>query len=221
MLLVRALGCLLALTVAARANDLPPGAAGMKLTFSETFDGPLSWCGEHCSGERWRTKYDHSGTAPRSRGLGMGGGESEVYVDPLYLGMGISAFQIKNHTLTISAVPATDDVKKHIAMAWPEWWSEERSTPKFTSGAITTEKSFRQLYGYFEARIKVSNTVGAWPAFWLYMDKGDEIDVMEVLGGRPVRSRRYRRRMVAAANWIRSILAPISIPMACVGPIRR
>ena len=184
MPLARIACLLLLLTTAAQAND-PPGAAGMKLTFSETFDGPLFWCSEHCSGEKWRTKYHHSGNSPLSRGLGMTGTESEVYMDPRYLDLGISPFRIKAHTLTILAEPASAAVKQAIANAYPAGWTEPKHVPKFTSGAITTEPSFSQLYGYFEARIKLSNVVGAWPAFWLYQNEGDEIDIMEVLGGRP------------------------------------
>jgi beta-glucanase (GH16 family) len=46
--------------------------------------------------------------------------------------------------------------------------------------------SFAQLYGLFEARIKVVKGPGLWPAFWLYAGTfgtdGDEIDVVELLG---------------------------------------
>ena len=185
MSFVRAGLFFLVLVTTAHAEDLPPGAAGMKLTFSETFDGPLSWCSEFCSGEKWRTKYHHSGNSPLSRGLGMTGTESEVYMDTKYLGLDFSPFRIKHNTLTILAEPASGDVKTAIAKAYPVGWDEPKHVPKFTSGAITTEPSFSQLYGYFEARIKVSNVVGAWPAFWLYQNEGDEIDIMEVLGGRP------------------------------------
>ena len=33
---------------------------------------------------------------------------------------------------------------------------------------IDTKGSWTQLYGYFEARIKVPNGTGLWPAFWSY-----------------------------------------------------
>ena len=170
-------------------ESMPPAAKGMHLTFSETFNAPLSWCSEFCNDQRWRTKYSHSGITPLSRGLSMSGSESEVYMDPLYLGLGVNPFQV-NHGLTILTEPASERVKNAVYAAWPDWWEQEgrkRVYPKFTSGALTTERSFSQLYGYFEARIKVSNVVGAWPAFWLYEDHGDEIDITEVLGGRPTR----------------------------------
>jgi hypothetical protein len=38
----------------------------------------------------------------------------------------------------------------------------------FLTAAITTEESFAQRYGYFEARITAPAEPGLWPAFWLY-----------------------------------------------------
>ena len=175
------------LGISAAHAELPPGAQGMVPAFSETFDKPLSWCSEVCLGQRWRTKYYHSGITPLSRGLGMTGTESEIYMDPGYLLLGVNPFHINKGVLTISTEPASERVKAAVVQAWPSWWSGDRLAPKFTSGALTTEKSYRQLYGYFEANMKVSNVVGAWPAFWLYEGNGDEIDIMEVLGGRSTR----------------------------------
>jgi beta-glucanase (GH16 family) len=52
----------------------------------------------------------------------------------------------------------------------------------YTSGMITSYPSFNPLYGAFEARMKLSDTEDAWPAFW--MDRTDmvwppEIDWIE------------------------------------------
>jgi beta-glucanase (GH16 family) len=51
---------------------------------------------------------------------------------------------------------------------------------------IDTKASFTQLYGTFEARIRIPKGQGLWPAFWSYFS-GDgtnaEIDTMEVCGG--------------------------------------
>lgn len=52
----------------------------------------------------------------------------------------------------------------------------------YTSGMVTSYPSFNPTYGFFEARMKLSDTDDAWPAFW--MDRTDmvwpqEIDWME------------------------------------------
>jgi beta-glucanase (GH16 family) len=37
----------------------------------------------------------------------------------------------------------------------------------YLSGMVSTHDRFSQLYGYFEARIKILDIQGFWPAFWL------------------------------------------------------
>ncbi len=62
----------------------------------------------------------------------------------------------------------------------------------FLSGVISTYDKFKQKYGYFEARIKIPNHLGTFPAFWLHHHKREwegtqktEIDIMENLGHAP------------------------------------
>jgi beta-glucanase (GH16 family) len=62
----------------------------------------------------------------------------------------------------------------------------------YTSGRINTKGLFAQLYGRFEARIRVPRGQGVWPAFWMLgVDdaKGwpecGEIDIMENIGKEP------------------------------------
>lgn len=55
----------------------------------------------------------------------------------------------------------------------------------YTSGMISSHKSFSQAYGYFEASMKLPAGRGLWPAFWLLPTPAawpPEIDVMENLG---------------------------------------
>lgn len=55
----------------------------------------------------------------------------------------------------------------------------------FTSGMLCSYPSFNPVYGYFEARMKLANARGAWPAFWMDptdMDWPPEIDWMENWG---------------------------------------
>ena len=63
----------------------------------------------------------------------------------------------------------------------------------YTSGRITTEGLFDHTYGRFEARIKLPEGQGLWPAFWMLgADFAEvswpacgEIDVMELRGEKP------------------------------------
>lgn len=59
---------------------------------------------------------------------------------------------------------------------------------RFVSGIITTEGKFKQLYGYFEIRVKLPRGQGFFPAFWLMPASKawpPEIDVFEYLGHDP------------------------------------
>lgn len=61
---------------------------------------------------------------------------------------------------------------------------ESTSVPElaYTSGMVCSYPSFNPLYGAFEARMKLSDTADAWPAFWMHptdMDWPPEIDWME------------------------------------------
>ncbi len=52
----------------------------------------------------------------------------------------------------------------------------------YTSGLINTGKSFRQKYGLFEAKIKVSNNQNVLNAFWMVGDKNlPHVDVLKSL----------------------------------------
>jgi beta-glucanase (GH16 family) len=65
----------------------------------------------------------------------------------------------------------------------------------YTSGRIKTQGLFEQKYGRFEARIKLPEGAGLWPAFWMLGANIDEvpwpgcgeIDILEYQGQRPER----------------------------------
>jgi len=55
----------------------------------------------------------------------------------------------------------------------------------YASGQLDTIGTFKQTFGYFEARAKLPNGKGLWPQFWLYdatEKSAYEIDPMESLG---------------------------------------
>lgn len=55
----------------------------------------------------------------------------------------------------------------------------------YTSGMVSSYPSFNPTYGYFEARMKLPDVSGTWPAFWMHptdMVWPPEIDIMENWG---------------------------------------
>jgi beta-glucanase (GH16 family) len=69
----------------------------------------------------------------------------------------------------------------------------DRVTRAYTSARLKTQGLFVQAYGRFEARIKIPEGQGIWPAFWLLGEdiravgwpKCGEIDIMENVGKEP------------------------------------
>jgi beta-glucanase (GH16 family) len=66
-------------------------------------------------------------------------------------------------------------------------------TREYTSARLKTQNLFTQTYGRFEARIKIPEGQGIWPAFWMLgqdipsagWPKCGEIDIMENIGKEP------------------------------------
>jgi beta-glucanase (GH16 family) len=149
------------------ASDVDTGVnlAAMHLTFDDEFNGPLSFgsstvnTGSHV----WNTTYSGGVRTEKSNA------EQELYVDPSYDKLGLNPFSDSNGVLTIKAgkTPSADAA----AVGMP-----------YISGALTTQGSFAQEYGYFEAGIETPAGQGLWPAFWLLPAGGGwppELDVME------------------------------------------
>jgi len=137
-----------------------PTSSGYVMTFHDEFDG------ESLDPGKWRTAY-HWGAATTINK------ELAFYVDtqdshrPI---TNVDPFTLKNGVLTIQAA-------KNVEGGLP-----------YTSGVITTQRSFSQTYGYFEARMKMPSGEGAWPTFWLVAANKDwppELDVVEMVGQRP------------------------------------
>jgi len=143
---------------------MPVGAtidtSALTLTFADEFNS-LSSSPDGSTGT-WKTSY-----AWGNRTLGSNG-EQQYYSDS---SVGIDPFTVSNGVLEITAAPGPNPL----------------GLP-YVSGAITTETSFSQLYGYFEIRAQMPEGQGLWPAFWLLPDDlswPPELDVVEVLGHDP------------------------------------
>lgn len=134
------------------------------LTWSDEFTGPA---GASPDQSRWRHE---------TGGTGWGNNELEYYTD--------------------NADNAVLDGDGHLVItvrrADPSrscWYGACR----FTSARLTTYQRFSQEYGRFEARTKLPEGAGVWPAFWLLGDdindvgypECGEIDIMENLGQQP------------------------------------
>lgn len=107
-------------------------------------------------------------------GNGWGNSELQTYTDRR------TNAQLEQGSLVISALRETLTGADNI-------------TRDYTSARLLTRNKFSQLYGRFEARIKLPYGQGIWPAFWLLGDDlkttgwpgCGEIDIMENIGREP------------------------------------
>ena len=141
----------------------PPPPARYTLVWSDEFSGPD---GSAPDSEKWT--YDLGGN-------GWGNNELESYTNRT------QNAQLKRGNLVITAQKDT--------YADPK----DRITRNYTSARLKTQNLFSQVYGRFEARIKIPAGQGMWPAFWMLGNdissvgwpKCGEIDIMENIGKEP------------------------------------
>jgi beta-glucanase (GH16 family) len=91
---------------------------------------------------------------------------------------GYSPFSVANNVLTITAQKTPPQVVPFLPAGYPN---------AYISGAFCSFP-YSQVYGYFEARMKIPAGRGLWPAFWLLptdLAWPPEFDVMEALGQTP------------------------------------
>ncbi len=130
----------------------------------------------------WSDEFSSAnGSAPDSTkwsletgGNGWGNQELESYTSRT------QNAQIQNDNLVITALQenytGTDGIARN-----------------YTSARLKTQNLFAQVYGRFEARIKIPKGQGIWPAFWMLgkdieqngWPKCGEIDIMENIGREP------------------------------------
>jgi len=137
---------------------------GFKLTFDDEFSA-FSSNGPSNPGDP-----SHSGTWDTTLSYGERklNDEVEMYSDPT---VGINPFSVTNGCLDIHAAPSLNLTQTYGA--------------PYTSGMITTNHSFSQLYGYFEMRAELPQGTGMWPAFWMLPQQHvwpPELDPLEAFG---------------------------------------
>ncbi|QIS09473.1 glycoside hydrolase family 16 protein [Nocardia arthritidis] len=159
---------LISISTSACASAEPkPTAAGWQLVWSDEFNGPA---GGRPDSNSW--VYDRGGE-PR-----WGNQEWQYYTD-----------RPEN--------VSTDGQGHLVISARREQLPGMTPCPygpcDITSGRITTLTKFDQTYGRFEARMRIPDGKGLWPAFWMMGTDIDthpwpnngEIDVMETVGDDP------------------------------------
>jgi beta-glucanase (GH16 family) len=137
------------------------------------------------NGGTWRHHYNHNSYDSFDARTLRGNLEQQLYVDPGFKGtadvpLGLNPFEVSEGILHIKGQTAPPE---HAAFL---------GGFDYTSGMLSSQNTFEQRYGYFEAHMRVPLGQGLWSAFWLkthhaHTPKGlpawpPEIDVMEFIG---------------------------------------
>lgn len=140
-----------------------PGTGGWTLVWNDEFEGPAG-----ASVDRTRWTFDVGGG-------GWGNQELESYTD-----------RPRNARLAGNGILVIDVLREsHVG---PDGIARD-----YTSARLKTQGLFSQAYGRFEARLKLPQGRGIWPAFWMLgaditsvgWPACGEIDVMENVGHEP------------------------------------
>ena len=156
-----------------QCRPIDPGTDLGDLTLTQSFAD--NFAGSSLSTDFWETHYPGVDNWTDNRTL-AGNSEKEIYVDRDFKDAGIDPFSIKDGILSITARKTP-----------PEHLQDFKNLP-YTSGLITSRKSFYQTYGYFEISAKLPRGHAYWPAFWMLKRKQDwppEIDIFEAIGDKP------------------------------------
>lgn len=148
-------------TLTAANFHLELDRSSFKLTLNENFnENNLSL---YSQGGLWQTEFNYGG--PGSLASHTFGTQQSAYMDPTWAGtgttaLGVNPFSLNNGQLTITAAPTTAAVLPYV------------DGHSYTSGVLTTYKSFSQEYGYFEMRAKLPEGQGMYSAFWITATEG-------------------------------------------------
>lgn len=150
-------------------SSSPDITKDMEISFQDEFDGPVK-----LGPGGWSTTYFWGARTMATNQ------EEQFYVDPFFTAEsgvkpGIDPFEVKDGVLNIVARRTPENLRQALGGA------------KFTSGLLTSYRTFRFRYGYVEVRAKMPRGRSMWPAVWmLRSDKGSlgELDIVEVFGQR-------------------------------------
>jgi len=193
-----------------RDTGEPLDLSGYVQTFVDDFQRPPAFYHPTLAPKgRWKTNFAFGEQNPAIPGAEQtrtlaGNAELQYYGDPL---AGTGSFEWKPGQLTI--VARANDGKQ----------AERFGGQPYRSGLITTERSFEQKYGYFEAELTLPVGQGLWSAFWLLPrfqpgldpQPAQEVDVLENIGRDGEFYATVHHDDPAAPNRKRSDLARISV----------
>ncbi len=162
--------------------QLASDSSNFKLSFNDEFDAAPALYDKTTGTGVWTPNFstgDQSGLRAYGSHTLRNNGEKQLYVDPNFVGsgdepLGLNPFSASGGVLDIHAQATTDAEKQDL------WFY------KYTSGLLTTAKTFSQTYGYFEIKAQLPSGQGVWPAFWLLptsLSSPPELDVFEQIGG--------------------------------------
>jgi beta-glucanase (GH16 family) len=117
----------------------------------------------------WSDEFDYTGL-PAEKDWNIQVGKSRANNEPQWYTRELRNLEVANGVLTITVLQEDAD-----------------STKRYTSGRINTRGKHEFQYGRIEARAKLPQGRGVWPAFWMLGLTGGwpacgEIDIMEYWG---------------------------------------
>ncbi|MEQ9460426.1 MAG: family 16 glycosylhydrolase [Phycisphaeraceae bacterium] len=174
---IRTTACALLFSVATPALASPP--SGYRLLYADEFNGStldtLKW------DYNYPTHFPLSGQAHNHN----------AYMVPEH----VSVSNGSVHLLATQGTPAEAPNRVQQGGVWRDL--------DFTSGAINTSETLLFQYGYIEARMKMSDAIGTWPAFWTLQTDGwpPEIDIMEYPISSEDETNRYYRTYHYGEDW--------------------